>query len=479
VGVNVSREKWPRMKPTQMAAVQNATFMTNVSGSISQPGPKQPLNPLAGLPGTGGVAIVRPIVREYCAFSCAKPGRGLIGCFFLVNILLLIGAVVASGEEANVRDLMDKMQTAFLKGEYRRALEYNKAALEEEPADLARIIYSRGLIYARLKEDDKAVRDFTEAIQINADLTEAYRDRGLAYVRQGLQAKAMSDYNRVIALEPRNARAYRSRADLEDDLQLWQNAINDYTTAIRYYPDFADALNNRAGVYARLGEHRKAIADYSHCLKLDPKDPDAAWNLGMSYLAIGDSKRAIAAFTRLINFHPNYLPAYSGRALAYLKAGNRPRAVTDARRGIALTPVDDWDFYCRSRLNEFLNDDRSSLRDLREALQRDRSSYLYRNLIAWLLATSPDASLRDGHEAVQLAEQANQSTGWRDSDPIDTLAAAYAEIGDFEKAVEYQERACKMGGVGADRKKRQARLELYRKQKPYRRSQDNSFHEPK
>jgi tetratricopeptide (TPR) repeat protein len=418
-------------------------------------------------------------VRKYYAFCCAKPGRGLIGYFVLVTILLLTGPVVASGKGANIRDLIDKTQTAFLKGEYKRALEYCNAALEEQPADLAPVLYSRGLIYAKLKEDDKAIRDFNEAIQVDPGITAAYLDRGLAYVRQGLEAKAMSDYNRAIALEPRNARAYRDRADLEDDLQLWQNAINDYTAAIRHNPALADALNNRAGVYHKLREYKKAIADYSQCLKLDPKDLDVACNLAKCYLEGGDIQRAITAFTQIINSHPNYLYAYSERALAYLKIGNRRRAVADARRGLTLTPTDDWDFYCRSQLDEILNDDRGALKDLRAALQRQRSSDLYCNLIAWLLATSPDASLRDGREAVQLAEQANQSTGWRDAGRIDTLAAAYAEIGDFEKAVEYQERACKMGGPrsGDDREELQARLELYRKHKPYRKPQDNSLHE--
>jgi len=393
--------------------------------------------------------------------------------------MLLAGPVVASGEEANVADLNDKMRTAFLKGDYQRALEYCNAALDKKPADLAQVVYSRGLIYARLNEDDRAIRDFTEAIQLNGDFADAYRDRGLAYVRQGLQAKAMSDYNRVIALEPENARAYRSRADLEDDLQLWKNAINDYTRAIRYYPGFAAALNNRAGVYSKRGENRKAIADYSQCLKIDPQDLDAAYNLANCYLDIGEFRSAITGFTRLINSQPHYLPAYSGRAETYLKQGDRQRAVADARHGLALTPGDDWDFYCRSRLHEILDDDRGSLTDLREALRRERSSDFYRKRIAWLLATSPDALLRDGREAAELAEQANQSTGWRDAGLIETLAAAYAEIGDFDKAVEYQERASELETHSSSElaKKRQERLQLYREHKPYRKPKDNSLHE--
>jgi tetratricopeptide (TPR) repeat protein len=388
--------------------------------------------------------------------------------------------MIMSAEEPTVTDLRDKMQTAFLKREYKRALEYCNAMLDQHPDDLASALYSRGLIYSKLMEDDKAIRDFTEAIQLNPNYTVAYLDRGIVYERRDLQANAMSDYNRAIALEPHNARPYRDRADLEDDLGLCQNAIDDYTTALRYSPESIDVLNNRAGVYYKRGQFQKAMVDYSHCLKIDPQDPDAAYNLAKCYLSKGELQRAIGAFSLLINSHPNYVAAYSGRAATYLKQGDRERAIADARRGLTLTPVDDWDFYYRSPLHQILNDDDASLIDLRAALQRYPSSALYRNLSAWLLATSPDDSLRDGREAVKLAQQANESTGWRDAGYVDTLAAAYAEIGNIEKAVEYQELAANMEArtLGASHKALEARLELYRKHKPYRKPQGRSLHEP-
>ena len=63
------------------------------------------------------------------------------------------------------------------------------------------------------------------------------------------------------------------------------------------------------------------------------------------------------------------------------------------------------------------------------------------NALAFALATSPDAALRDGARAVRLAEAAVAETGASHPDYLDTLAAAYAELGDFERAVAEQERA--------------------------------------
>ena len=410
-----------------------------------------------------------------------KPARRALGkSRLLLTALLLMRSLIASGGEAEIQNLMSAGETAFLKAEYQRALGYYNAALDQEPSHPAVVLYSRGLTYAKLKQDDKALRDFTEAIQLDPSLTVAYLDRGLAYVRQGLRAKAMADYNRAIAQDPANARAYRDRAELEDDLQLWENAINDYTAALQRDPKLADAYFNRGGIYARRHENQKAIADYTACLELDPRDPDAACELAKCYVESGDLRRATAAFTRLIRSHPDYLPAYSGRARVHLQQGDRRAALADARRGIALTPADAHEYYIRARLHQMLHDERSALADLQAAWQRDPGSDVYLNLIAWMLATSPDASVRDGHEAVRFAQQANEASGWRSAGHIDTLAAAYAEAGDFPKAIEYQERACALqkNETPSRLKDLQSRLALYRNQRPYREPKDNPDRQP-
>jgi hypothetical protein len=75
--------------------------------------------------------------------------------------------------------------------------------------------------------------------------------------------------------------------------------------------------------------------------------------------------------------------------------------------------------------------------------------------------------LRDGQAAVVAARRASELTKWKDKGIIDTQAAAYAETGDFTRAVSYQEQAIK-GNSGPHRKEREARLILYRQHKPYR-----------
>jgi tetratricopeptide (TPR) repeat protein len=70
-----------------------------------------------------------------------------------------------------------------------------------------------------------------------------------------------------------------------------------------------------------------------------------------------------------------------------------------------------------------------------------------RNNLAWLLATSSDASIRDGNRAIEVAEQSVQLSGGKDPNYLRTLAAAYAEVGQFSEAIATAEQAMQIASV--------------------------------
>jgi tetratricopeptide (TPR) repeat protein len=113
---------------------------------------------------------------------------------------------------------------------------------------------------------------------------------------------------------------------------------------------------------------------------------------------------------------------------------------------------------------------REAIASYRRALDRDPNSFDAMNNLAWLLATSADASLRNGPEAVRLAESAVRSTQSRQAIPLGTLAAAYAEAGRFEEAVATAERAIQVATAAGNKSfadlNRQL-LGLYRARRPY------------
>src|SRR5262249_53737613 len=89
------------------------------------------------------------------------------------------------------------------------------------------------------------------------------------------------------------------------------------------------------------------------------------------------------------------------------------------------------------------------------------------NSVAWVWATSPDASRRDGKKAVQFATKACELSGWKKVDYLSTLAAAYAECGEFTEAVIWQNKAVALT-LGDDAAMLRARLESYKAGKAYR-----------
>ena len=90
------------------------------------------------------------------------------------------------------------------------------------------------------------------------------------------------------------------------------------------------------------------------------------------------------------------------------------------------------------------------------------------NNIAWLLATCPEATFRDGKRAVAVATRACELDGWKNPNHLDTLAAAYAEAGDFSKAAQWQAKAIALAKGMTSGEDWQARLDLYRSGTPYR-----------
>lgn len=229
-----------------------------------------------------------------------------------------------------------------------------------------------------------------------------------------------------------------------DDQVVWvkkdavlrpREAINFYTDVLDKDPNDERAISCRCWAYMAVREFDRALKDGEEAVRLNPNA--TAWknNRGEVFIKRKEYDKAIAEFTDLLNANPRYFFALLNRGEAYLRSRQFAKAKADIEAALE---------------NE------------------DKVPALHMNL-ARVLATAPDAKLRDAKRALAEAKKAVDMIKYRDGRFLDTLAAAYAEAGEFDQAVAAQQRAIDdpefMKDEGDAARKR---LQLYRDKKPFR-----------
>ena len=174
-------------------------------------------------------------------------------------------------------------------------------------------------------DDERAIADFSKALELNPNLAVAWNYRGRIHRERGDTEKAMADFNQAIRREPNYAFAYSNRgATQEDD----EKALDDYTRAIELNPGLYIAYANRGNRYIYADPDR-AIADYTAALAINPAYLPALQYRAIAYANKGDWNKALADCARLISLAPNSPDGYSGRADVYKHMGDLTRAVAD------------------------------------------------------------------------------------------------------------------------------------------------------
>jgi tetratricopeptide (TPR) repeat protein len=229
------------------------------------------------------------------------------------------------------------------------------------------------------------------------------------------------------------------RGQLDDALSYFQSALAVRSRSEHRHYNLSLALihDSTGNVLARKGRLNDAIAHFRQAIELRPDFPDAHYNLGTALFQKGDLDGAIAQWRTTLSIHPYDSGAHTSLGNALVQKGLLREAA---------------DHYER-------------------ALQSDPDSILPLNNLAWVMSTGPDDSLRNNEIAVQLATKANQLS--KESNPvfIRTLAAAYAQAGQFEKAIETARRASEQANAqGAHDLAVQIRedVDLYQRRTPFR-----------
>jgi len=201
-------------------------------------------------------------------------------------------------------------------GAYERAIaDYTKAVQCNEK--YSRAYFNRGVLYNTIGKTSEAVQDYNLAISLNPDYLEAYNNRGNVYNSQMRYADAIKDFDKAISINPRFADLYCNRGIVYTNLKEFYKAIQDFNTAIHLNSTYAQAYNSRGFAYFNMGRYDLAVEDYNRAIAVNSGYYDAYNNRGALYYTMGNHRNAINDFTTAIKLNPNLASAYSNRAKTY------------------------------------------------------------------------------------------------------------------------------------------------------------------
>jgi tetratricopeptide (TPR) repeat protein len=360
------------------------------------------------------------------------------------------------------------------------------------------------VLRAQLRADDETrLKDYGRAIELNPANTEAWQGRALTYLQMGEADKAIADFQQLIEDNKENVNARLALAEALTNLERFEDATKQIDEAIEMAPDESVAYTLRARLKLIEEDVKSALADLNQALRLNPQDVMALMLRAQVHLAENDIQAAKTDVETALLLSPGLI---QGILIRSVIAAEEDR-MTDAIADIQLLLQDDpenvaWrmqlaGYYIRDErpsraieiFTRILADDEEDV-DARRAradtllsigkhseaiddyeilIKQTTEDDGVLNNFAWVLATSPEDELRDGERALEMATKACELTDYGKAHILSTLAAAYAETGDFESARKWAEKAVEAGATDDETDEQlKNELESFQQNKPWR-----------
>ena len=314
-------------------------------------------------------------------------------------------------------------------GKLPEAIGQYEEALRIKP-DSAEAHFNLGVALAQAGKAPEAMGQYREAVRIKPDYAEAYLNLGAGLQQMGKAPEEIEQYEQALRARPEYAEAHYNLAMALQRTGQLPEAIGHFERALRFKPEYA-ADSNLTSALAAARRANEALDSCRQALRTNPDDAQAHNNLGGLLRQIGRVAEGIGQFEQALRINPDFAEAHYNLALATAQMGKVPEAIGHYTEALRLKP------------------------DFLPAL----------NNLAWIRATQADPKLRDGAEAVRLAEHACQLSARKEWGFLDTLAAAYAEAGRFADAVAAAQEALalvKSANQPAAADEIQSRLAMYK-----------------
>ena len=335
---------------------------------------------------------------------------------------LVLRARVQTEESRALADFDEAIQLAPDNGNYRlvravflrsrkkleEALAEINAVLQQTPDD-ANALILQGEVFRELGKTEAALESFDRASELAPKSPAPYQHRGEIYRNQGEYEKALTEFNKVLDLQPEELLTLVHRAEVYLRSGRLDEALADVDAVLEKQP-LVLAHRIRAETLASMNRLQEAIDEMERVSTAVPNQVELKMQLALYHQVDNRPDRAIDIYDQIIEQQSDSVLALRNRGDAYLSLGKHAEAIADFEQ--ALVHVED---------------DPALL-----------------NNLAWVLATSPDAEVRDGKRAVELATRACELTDYGKAHILSTLAAAFAESGDFGTAIEWSQKAVDM-----------------------------------
>jgi Flp pilus assembly protein TadD len=254
----------------------------------------------------------------------------------------------------------------------------------------------------------------------------------------------------------------------------YDSAESHFRAALQEAPASPEAFLGLGVTFERQGKHEEALEQFLAAARVAPTHAQAHNYIGLIYMQRGKTKEALEEFTKAVSYDPGLATAHSNLGAALAATGRLEEAEFQVRAALERDPGNPLAHFGLANILSSRGRRDEAAFEYEASLNLNPRNPAALNDLAWLRAAASDARLRNGTEAVKLAEQACQLTAFREPLLIGTLAAAYAEAGRFEDAVKTGERAKALAlatGKSALAARNEELLTLYRARK--------AFHEEK
>ena len=233
--------------------------------------------------------------------------------------------------------------------------------------------------------------------------------------------------------------------------RVWAGGETLWRDTLARNPAAWAAHNNLGCILAGQNKYGEAMEHFVAALKLNPENATAHCNLGRSLSLQGRFDEAEIQFQDALKIKPADAEIQESYALALAEHGNKGEALKHLREAVRLQPEIERRLQLAALLYE-TGRFREAAAEYRLVLARQPQRVEALNNLAWLLATCPDATARNGTEAVRFAEQACRLTHYKDARMLSSLAAAYAEASRFSDALAACTNAVALAAAAGDRR---------------------------